>query len=60
MGSKVELWCLTQNAKKHPLPKNLGSAFPADYAMTVPDGFAVIINIAENLVCHRSGRHVDI
>ena len=47
MESKAELWRRTQNAKKHLLPKSLGSAFPADYVMTAPDGFAVILSIAE-------------
>ena len=47
MESKAELWRRTQNAKKHLLPMSLGSAFPVDYVMTAPDGFAVILSIAE-------------
>lgn len=47
MELKAELWHLTQNAKKHLSPKNPGSMFPADYVMTVLDGFAVILTIAE-------------
>ena len=60
MESKAELWRRTQNAKKHLLPMSLGSAFPVDYVMTAPDGFAVILSIAENLVCHRPRWHVGI
>ena len=47
MESKAELWRRTQNAKKYILPMSLGSAFPVDYVMTAPDGFAVILSIAE-------------